>query len=150
MKTYLISAIAFGLIAACSQTPPATPAEQPLQTASKEEGAKRLTGAEIKSAVSDQDLRGCYADNQRWGERLDANGDLFDLMNDTRPKTGAWYVAGDQLCFHYEAQPEGRLDSCFSVERVSKGLVFFSAGASTPIAATYCPMTTEAPAPSEG
>ncbi len=156
-KSLFVGAASAFLLSACSQMPSdkipdfeGKPAEnlgkgEPAPTGpatTPTANSARLSGEKIKTTFSGMELYGCYVDNQRFGERLAADGSVYNLMDPDRPKTGTWSVANDQLCFSYPEINNGA-PGCFAVVQTEKGYLFGDVTSGQAVAASYCPMTTE-------
>ena len=99
----------------------------------------RLSGEDIRRALSGQTLRGCYPNGERFVERLADDG-RFYLIGDTEEYQGRWSVEDDALCFDYEVGPNADAPkSCFPVSRNQGELYFYAADFSGIVAATVCP-----------
>ena len=93
----------------------------------------RLSGEEIRRALTGQVLNGCYPNGERFAERLAENGRFYDA-NDNDRELGTWSVKNDALCFDYPQQGE----SCFPVSREGSDLFFYAQDFSGIVAATRC------------
>lgn len=99
----------------------------------------RLSGDDIRRALSGQVLRGCYPNGQRFVERLDADGKFY-LIGDSEEYQGEWTVEDETLCFDYEVGENADAPkSCFPVSRDKGELYFYANDFSGIVAATVCP-----------
>ena len=92
----------------------------------------RLSGEEIRRALSGQTLNGCYPNGERFAERLATDGRFYDAQNGQ--ELGTWSVRDDALCFDYPQQGE----SCFPVSREGRDLFFYARDLSGLVATTRC------------
>ena len=160
MRSLALTAAGALALAACSSAPSLPPADQetypePQQTQDWEAWGEdrpdtpptsgrgngqpvqiigtRLSGEEIRRALSGRVLNGCYGNGERFAERLSENGRFYDV-NDNDRELGTWSVKNDALCFDYPQQGE----SCFPVSREGNDLFFYAQDFSGIVAATRC------------
>lgn len=93
-----------------------------LPTAALAGVAQRLTGSEIETLFSGATMRGDFvADGSPWAERTTNSGRVLDLLQGGK-HVGAWFVAGDRMCYIYFGKPPST--SCYAIDRDGDALIF--------------------------
>jgi hypothetical protein len=84
----------------------------------------RLDGREIETFVAGTALWGDFAaDGSKWAERTTKSGRVLDLLQGGK-HVGAWFVAGDRMCYIYFGKPPSQ--PCYSVARENGNMLFYS------------------------
>ena len=82
----------------------------------------RLTGVEIETLFSGATMRGDFvADGSPWAERTTNSGRVLDLLQGGK-HIGAWFVAGDRMCYIYFGKPPST--PCYAIDRDGDVLIF--------------------------
>jgi hypothetical protein len=87
--------------------------------------ATRMTGVEIETMFSGATMRGDFvSDGSAWAERTTKSGRVLDLLQNGK-HVGAWFVAGDQMCYIYFGKPPAT--PCYAIMRDGDVLRFENA-----------------------
>ena len=82
----------------------------------------RLTGAEIKTALSDQTLQGTREDGKMWQQIFQKSGVTFYSVGAAQTQ-GFWEVRGDQYCSQW---PPSESWACYDMTRDGELYSFIS------------------------
>jgi hypothetical protein len=85
--------------------------------------APHLYGKELETLFSGATMRGYFVEGgAAWAERTTKSGRVLDLLQSGK-HAGAWYVAGDRICYVYFGKPPST--PCYMIVRDGSGLVFY-------------------------
>jgi hypothetical protein len=84
---------------------------------------RKLSGDEIKAALSDETVVGTTDTGKKWKQPFKANGDtLYELIG-AGPSNGYWEVRGDQFCSQW---PPDAAWVCYDVTGENDRVTFVS------------------------
>lgn len=131
--------------------PPVAPAApEPPATGMPGRPAGALSLDEVRAALSDASLSGCYPNGDAWAELTAADGALYDLTGGAPARVGTWSADGPGVCYSYDASPAISDRSCFAVRRREGHLDFHMPYTDDIIASTDCAHISGAAAPAGG
>jgi hypothetical protein len=81
-----------------------------------------LKGAQIEALFSGATMRGDFlADGSAWAERTTKSGRVLDMLQGGK-HAGAWFVAGDRMCYIYFGKPPSQ--PCYVILRDGNTILF--------------------------
>ncbi len=66
---------------------------------------RKLTGEEIKAAISDKRVAGNTENGAGWTQSFKANGNTLYQLTGTEAQNGGWEVRGDRFCSQWPPDP---------------------------------------------
>lgn len=84
---------------------------------------RKLTGDEIKAALSDKKVAGTTDSGAGWTQTFKANGDTLYQLTGTEAQNGAWEVQGDKFCSQWPPDPAW---VCYDVTGENDRVTFIS------------------------
>ena len=84
---------------------------------------RKLTGDEIKTALSDKKVAGTTENGAGWTQSFKANGDTLYHLTGTEAQNGAWEVQGDRFCSQWPPDPAW---VCYDVTGENDRITFVS------------------------
>ncbi|MBC8036687.1 MAG: hypothetical protein H7X89_05670 [Rhizobiales bacterium] len=84
---------------------------------------RKLTGDEIKAALSDKKVAGTTENGAGWTQSFKANGDTLYQLVGTEAQNGAWEVQGERFCSQWPPDPAW---VCYDVTGENDRVTFIS------------------------
>lgn len=84
---------------------------------------RKLTGDEIKTALSDKKVAGTTDNGAGWTQTFKANGDTLYQLTGTEAQNGSWEIQGERFCSQW---PPDATWVCYDVTGENDRVTFVS------------------------